>query len=403
MIHDCVFWCPYEKYHWHHEKPVETADRGGLRIYEAHIGIAQEKQDIGTYTEFTNYTLPLIKQAGYNAIQLMAIHEHSLYESYGYHVTGFFAVCSRFGSPNDFKHLVNQAHSMGIKVIIDLVHSHASLNLNDGIANLDGTDCCYSHAGERGLHQAWDSMVFDYGKYEVKRFLLSNIAWWMNEYHVDGFRFDAVKSMMYVNHGIDKKFDSLGDYFGVDTDLDGIVQLMLSNYLIHSINPDAITIAEDYSGQPTLCSPIDDGGIGFDYKLGVSTPHMWLDLVKHVPDQDWNINKIVNCLINRRQNEKTIAFCESHDQAILKGNKTLASWLLGDDIYAKRYDDLTDKVGRGLALLKMIRLLTFSLGGEGYLNFIGNEFGHPDWVDLSDHNHSNRKWHLKYDPNLRFS
>lgn len=271
---------------------------------------------------------------------------------------------------------------MGIRIIIDLVHSHASSNVADGINRFDGTDHCFSHAGERGYHKAWDSMVFDYGKYDVKRFLLSNLAWWLDEYKVDGFRFDAITSMLYNHHGINHEFTGYHEYFGMQTDLDGIVYLMLANTLIHNIRPDALTIGEDVSGFPTLCRSIKDGGIGFDYRLGMFLPDMWIKLMKQ-PDEEWSMDMIASSMINRRWKEKVVAYSESHDQAIV-GDKTLAQWLFNEEIYSKMDKRNGESLGifRGMCLHKMIRLITFSLGGQAYLNFMGNEFGHPEWIDF---------------------
>lgn len=321
----------------------------------------------------------------------MAIQEHAYYGSFGYHVTGFFGVSSRSGTPDDFKFLVDKAHSMGIKIVIDLVHSHASNNVFDGINRFDGTDHSFSHGGARGYHSGWDSMLFDYSKYEVKRFLLSNLAWFLDEYHVDGFRFDAVTSILYNHHGIGFSFSgNYHEYFGMQTDLDGITYLMLANTLVHKIRPGAITIAEDVSGHPTLCRSIRDGGIGFDYRLSMFLPDMWIKLLKETPDEQWNMGGIVHAMTNRRWREKVVAYAESHDQAIV-GDKTQSMHLFDAEIYhgMDRRNQPSLTVSRGMALHKMIRLMTSSLGGEAYLNFMGNEFGHPEWIDFPREGNNN--------------
>lgn len=325
-----------------------------------------------------------IVDAGYNTIQLMAIQEHSYYASFGYHVTQFFCVSSRSGTPDDFKYLVDKAHGLGLRIIIDLVHSHASNNVNDGIKNFDGTDHCFSHPGDKGHHTAWDSMLFDYSKYDVKRFLLSNLAWFLDEYKIDGFRFDAVTSILYQHHGIGVGFSgNYKEYFGMQTDVDGIVYLMLANELIKTINPDAITVAEDVSGMPTLCRTCKDGGLGFDYRLSMFMPDMWIKLLKETPDEYWNMGHITHSLTNRRWKEKVVGYCESHDQAIV-GDKTISMWLFDRDIYTgmSKFNPRNLIIDRGMALHKMIRLISMSLGGQAYLNFMGNEFGHPEWIDF---------------------
>lgn len=286
--------------------------------------MSQEQGRVSTYREFADKNLDMVKKAGYNVVQLMAIQEHSYYACFGYHVTSFFAISSRSGSPDDFKYLVNKAHSLGIRIIVDIVHSHASTNENDGIKNFDGTDHCYSHAGERGYHSGWDSMVFDYSKYEVKRFLLANLCMFLEEYNVDGFRFDAVTSIMYNHHGINFGFTGdYNEYFGLQNDMDGITYLMLANVLIKEITPDAITIAEDVSGMPTLCRSLADGGLGFDYRLNMYMPDMWIKLLKDTSDEHWSMGHIAHSMTNRRWKEKVIGYVESHDQAIV-GDQTMA-------------------------------------------------------------------------------
>lgn len=172
-------------------------------------------------------------------------------------------------------------------------------------------------------------MLFDYSKYEVMRFLLSNLAYYMEEFRFDGFRFDAVTSMLYQHHGIGIGFSGdYREYFGPHIDSDGIVYLMLANTLIHQINPAAITIAEDVSGMPTLCRLVEDGGIGFDYRLSMYTPDMWIKFIKEMKDEDWGMGHIAFNLTNRRFKEKCVAYSESHDQAIV-GDKTLSMWLFG--------------------------------------------------------------------------
>lgn len=157
-------------------------------------------------------------------------------------------------------------------------------------------------------------MCFDYSKYEVKRFLLSNLAWWIDEYKVDGFRFDAVTSILYTHHGIDVAFTgNYSDYFGLQTDMDGIVYLMLANTLIHKIRPGSVTIAEDVSGMPTLCRSIKDGGMGFNFRLSMYLPDMWIKFLKEVPDEQWIMGIITHGLTNRRWKEKCVAYAECHD------------------------------------------------------------------------------------------
>ena len=378
-------------------------------IYECHVGMAQERAGVGTYKEFEEAILPRIKQAGYNTIQLMAVMEHPYYGSFGYHISNFFAPSSRFGSPEDLKSLVNRAHELGIAVVMDIVHSHAVKNVNEGINEFDGTDYQYFHAGARGYHQGWDSKVFDYAKIEVKRFLLSNIRYWLEEFHFDGFRFDGVTSMMYTHHGLSMDFGHVDLYFNDHVDLDAIVYLQLANKLIHDLKPYAISIAEDVSGMPGLARKIEDGGIGFDFRMAMGVPDYWIKTLKHKPDEEWDMYGLWHQLTNRPAHERSIAYAESHDQALV-GDKSLAFWLMDKEMYYSMSTLQQNLViDRGIALHKLIRMITFSLGGEGYLNFMGNEFGHPEWVDFPregnnwSYLHARRQWSLADDPLLRYS
>uniref|UniRef100_A0AC35UGP8 1,4-alpha-glucan branching enzyme n=1 Tax=Rhabditophanes sp. KR3021 TaxID=114890 RepID=A0AC35UGP8_9BILA len=356
-----------------------------LRIYEAHVGIANEEYKISSYTEFADNILPRIKAQNYNAIQLMAVMEHAYYASFGYQITSFFGVSSRFGTPCELKYLLDKAHALGIVVLLDVVHSHASKNVDDGLNYFDMTKAGYFHGNVRGTHKLWDSRLFDYKKTEVLRFLLSNLRYWVDEYKFDGFRFDGVTSMIYHSHGIDDSFTGgYQMYFGPRVDDEALTYLSLANHFLHTLYPNnMITIAEEVSGMPALCRPIAEGGQGFDYRLAMAIPDMWIKLFKHTRDEDWDIPEIVQQLENRRYNEKHVAYVESHDQALV-GDKTLAFWLMDKEMYDHMSISgrLTTIIDRGMAIHKMIRLLTYGLGGEAWLNFIGNEFGHPEWLDF---------------------
>lgn len=397
-------WFPENKFSWTDNNFIRTAE--APLIYECHVGMAQEKEGLGTYIEFADILLPRIKNLGYNTIQMMAIMEHPYYGSFGYHVSNFFAPSSRFGTPEDLKYLINKAHSLGIAVLLDIVHSHAVKNIAEGLALFDGTGQ-YFHDGGKGFHDQWDSYLFNYGKPEVQQFLISNIKYWMQEFHFDGFRFDGITSMLYAHHGY-TEFDHYDKYFVKDVDWDVLVYLQLANKLIHNTNPNNISIAEDMSGMPGICRTPEEGGIGFDYRLGMGIPDYWIKIVKEQRDEDWNIHEIWSMLSNRRFKEKTIAYSESHDQALV-GDKTLAFWLMDKEMYFHmQVDDENLIVDRGIALHKMFRLITICLGGEGYLNFMGNEFGHPEWIDFPrlgndwSYKYARRQWSLADNPKLKY-
>ena len=378
-------------------------------IYECHIGMAQEKGAVGSYREFTENILPRIKELGYNTIQIMAIMEHPYYGSFGYQVSNFFAASSRYGSSNDLKQLINTAHEMGIAVLLDVVHSHAVNNTNEGLNEFDGTVYQYFHEGEKGNHSAWGTKLFNYGKNEVLHFLLSNLKYWMEVFHFDGFRFDGVTSMLYHDHGLGSAFTNYDMYFSFNTDVEAVTYLQLANELVHKLNPNAITVAEDMSGMPGMCLPVADGGIGFDYRLSMGVPDLWIKMIKESRDENWDIIKLWYELTGRRPKEKNIGYCESHDQALV-GDKTLMFRLCDAEMYTHMNKSSQSLViDRGIALHKMIRLVTASLAGEGYLNFMGNEFGHPEWIDFPregngwSYHYCRRQWSLVDNDALRYN
>ena len=399
---------------WDPDTPYEftlprfSPDPGPLFIYETHVGMASEKEEVGTYAQFAETVLPRAKKMGYNAIQLMAVQEHPYYASFGYQVSSYFAPSHRYGTPEELKALVDAAHAMDLLVVMDIVHSHAVNNTVEGLAQYDGTAYQFFHEGGKGRHPAWDSMCFNYGKPEVLHFLLSNCRFWMEEYNFDGFRFDGVTSMLYTHHGLGRAFTTYADYFGPEVDEEALVYLGLANRLIHEIKPSAVTIAEDVSGIPGLAAPQKAGGWGFDFRFAMGVPDQWIKLVKEVPDEHWNMGGLWHELTNRRAEEKTISYAESHDQALV-GDQTLIFRLIGADMY--QYMGSSEpgpKVHRGMALHKMIRLITLACAGDGYLTFMGNEFGHPEWIDFPrrgndwSYRYARRQWRLADDANAKY-
>lgn len=397
-IFSAQVWNPKKKYEW--KKKTYRPKKDPLLIYECHVGMSQDAEKVGSYVEFKNNVLPRIAKAGYNCIQVMAIQEHPYYGSFGYHVSSFFAPSSRFGTPEELKELIDAAHCMGIAVIMDIVHSHAVKNEVEGLGNLAGDPNQYFYSGNRREHPAWDSLCFDYGKDEVLHFLLSNCKYWQTEYHFDGFRFDGVTSMLYYSHGLGEAFVSYDDYFNGHQDDNAICYLTLANTLIHEVNPYAITIAEEVSGMPGLAAKFEDGGYGFDYRMAMNIPDYWIKTIKELRDEDWKPSSIFWEIKNRRSDEKTISYCESHDQALV-GDKTIIFRLVDADMYWHfKKGDENGVVHRGIALHKMIRLATAAAMNGGYLNFMGNEFGHPEWIDFPregngwSHKYARRQWNL---------
>ena len=393
-------------YQWQH--PFDPATIETPYIYECHVGMAGNEARVHSYHEFADEVLPRVAAAGYNTVQLMAVAEHPYYGSFGYHVSSFFAPCSRFGTPEDLKHLVDTAHGLGLAVLMDVVHSHAIKNYREGLNNFDGSGGQYFHVGERGEHASWDSKCFDYGNIEVQRFLLSNLRYWLEEFHFDGFRFDGVTSLLYWHRG-QATFDNYERYFDDEVDEDALLYLQLANVVVQEYRPGAISIAEDMSGQPGLCRPLSEGGSGFTHRLAMGIPDYWIKILKERRDEEWDLDELWSVLTNRRYGEPNIAYAESHDQALV-GDKTIAFRLMDKEMYwhMKRGDN-SPVIERGVALHKMIRLVTLVLGGEGWLNFMGNEFGHPEWVDFPrvgnnwSHQHCRRQWPLVDDQDLRYS
>jgi 1,4-alpha-glucan branching enzyme len=405
-IFSAQVWAPSEPYKWCIEDFKVPAT--SPVIYEAHIGMSASEERTGTYREFTENILPLITKSGYNTIQLMAIQEHPFYGSFGYHVSNFFAASSRFGSPEDLKELVDKAHLAGLSVIMDLIHSHSVKNVDEGLGLFDGSTSQYFHSNERRFHKAWDSLCFDYGKDNVIHFLLSNCRYWLEEYKFDGFRFDGITSMIYYDHGLEKNFTSYDEYFDGNQDEDALVYLYLANKLIHTYKPGALSIAEEMSGMPGIAAGTEDKGFGFDYRLSMGVPDFWIKLVKETFDEEWDMGKLMYELTQHRPEEKIISYCESHDQALV-GDKTLIFRMIDAEMYygmAKTYHSFV--VDRGIALHKMIRLITFSTSGGGYLNFMGNEFGHPEWIDFPregnnwSYKYARRQWQLAENKDLKY-
>ncbi len=405
-IFSAQVWNPEQPYMW--KAKGHQLAQGAPLVYESHVGMATEEFRVGTFAEYRDRMIPYIKESGYNTVQLMAIQEHPYYGSFGYHVSNFFAVSSRFGTPDDFKSLIDKAHECGLIVIFDLGHSHSVKNVAEGLNIFDGTPYQYFHGDGRRNHPAWDSLCFDYGKTQVLHFLLSNCKYWLEEYHLDGFRFDGITSMLYTHHGLSKDFTEYSMYFDGSEDKDATTYLLLANKLIHEVNPDAISIAEEMSGMPGLATPIDEGGIGFDYRLAMGTPDYWIKIIKEQSDEKWDISNIYYELSRKRADEKTIGYVESHDQALV-GDQTIIFRLIGKDMYDQMsVSQKSLTVDRGIALHKMIRLITLATAGNGYLCFMGNEFGHPEWIDFPregnnwSYQHARRQWHLLYDQNLKY-
>ena len=398
-------WEPDEQYQW---KSARPGARPHPLIYECHIGMSSEEEKVATFEEFRVNVLPHIEALGYDTIQIMALQEHPYYGSFGYQVSNFYALSSRFGTPEEFKHLVDDAHARGIAVVMDIVHSHSVDNEAEGLSLFDGREDLYFYKGPQGHHPAWGSRCFDYGKSETKYFLLSNCKFWMEEYHLDGFRFDGVTSMLYWDHGLGKDFVGYDNYFNAGVDENAVTYLALAAMLVKEIDPDGITIAEDMSGMAGLAAPFEAGGLGFEFRMAMGVADHWIKWLKEKTDDQWSMGEIWWELTNKRGDEKTISYAECHDQALV-GDKTLIFRLIDKEMYTSmNIDSQSLVVDRGIALHKMIRLVTIATAGDGYLTFMGNEFGHPEWIDFPragngwSYKYARRQWSLCKPDYLRY-
>ena len=398
-------WAPESPYVWKHPR---AGKRPHPMIYECHIGMSSEKEKVSTFEEFRTLVLPKVKELGYDTLQIMALQEHPYYGSFGYQVSSFYALSSRFGTPEEFKCLVDDAHGKGIAVVMDIVHSHSVDNEAEGLSRFDGREDLYFYDGPQGRHPAWGSRCFNYGKDETGYFLLSNVKYWMEEYHIDGFRFDGVTSMLYWDHGLGKDFGDYSLYFDGGVDESAVTYLALANILIHEMNPNAFTIAEDVSGMAGLAAPLAAGGVGFDFRMAMGIADYWIKTVKERSDEDWSVGDIWWNLTNKRADEKTVSYAECHDQALV-GDKTLIFRFMDKEMYySMGTDSRNPTVDRGIALHKMVRLVTAATSGGGYLNFMGNEFGHPEWIDFPregngwSFKYARRQWSLAEPDYLRY-
>lgn len=393
-------WDPPEPYVFRHDDRPRSLEFP--RIYEAHVGIAQPylgrtERSVGSYAAFARHILPRIRDGGYTAVQLMAVAEHPLYKSFGYQVSSYFAPSSRFGLPDDFKALVDEAHRLGLAVILDITHSHAAPNTEQGLARYDTGPYLFADKDNQ-----WGTVSFDYGKEMTRRFLLSNCRYWMEEYHVDGFRFDAVGNMIYLDHGFGDDFSHVGRCFYTAAgsnrvDQDGVLYLELANTLVHELRPQSLTIAEEFSGMPGMTSPPSEGGLGFDHRFAMGIPDFWGKFIK----EGRSVGMLWYEMTNRRRYERTISYVACHDQCI-NGKDAMIWRLIGDEMYTQM-SCLRDSwnTSRGLALYKLMRLVTLATAAHGYLSFMGDEFGHPEWIDGEAYAH--RQWHLAERDDLRYA
>ena len=411
-IHRCVkdhiggalcgeIWMPGQPFQWTDGDFFRFKRPRSPMIYEAHVGMAQEHGRVGSFREFADETLGWVQYAGYNTVLLMAVQEDPDYASMGRRVANFFAPSHRFGTPEDLKYLVNKAHELDISVLMEVCCCWASPNVGEGLSQQDGTDWQYFLTGPRGWHPKHGTRLFDYGRDDVLHFLLSNLKYWMEEYHFDGFRFDGVTSMLYENHGM-SAFDRPDAYFSMNTNVDARIFLMLANELIHGFNDKAMTIAEEDSGFPGMCLPLEYGGVGFDYRQDEGVQALWAALIRDQRQQDWDMSRLWATLTAGRPGEMRLCSPEPRERSLM-------ARMAGEALETGMgKEDKDPEVDRAADMQKAIRLLTCALSGNGFLTFMGNEFGHPDRVDFPRAENrfsglnARRRWSLVNDWSLKY-
>ncbi|KAH9622869.1 hypothetical protein KSS87_007872 [Heliosperma pusillum] len=381
-----VHWDPSPEFthKWKNNSPKAPKS---LRIYECHIGISGSDPKVSSFLEFSEKVLPYIKDLGYNAIQLFGVVEHKDYFTAGYRVTNFYAVSSRYGTPEDFKRLVDEAHGLGLLVFLDIVHSYSAADEMVGLSLFDGTNDCYFHTGKRGHHKYWGTRIFKYGDVDVLQFLLSNLTWWIEQYHIDGFQFHSIPSMIYTHNGFATFTGDLEEYCNQYVDRDALMYLILANDILHALHPNIITIAEDATLYPGLCEPSSQGGLGFDYYVNLAAPEMWLSLLENVPDNEWSMSKIVTTLMgNKAYTNKMLLYAENHNQSI-SGGRSLAEILLGAEIDSNLS---TSSLLRGSSLHKGVEFPTSN-------NNFSYELASRRWDLLSDQGVHQELFHFDQD------